>query len=180
MKKTLVPILILLLLFVGAIVWVGTRDDDQPKIVVHDYVIFEKSIGDFLLDWLDNNDFIVAKTSGSTGAPKTITLKKQAMVNSAIATGNYFNLVSGNKALHCLSTEFIAGKMMLVRAIVLGLEIDLVEPSLNPLQRIFKNYDFCAMVPIQLQNPLQELQKIKILIVGGASVSFSLEEKIHA
>jgi len=139
---------------------------------------FEKSVGSFLLNWLDNNDFIIAKTSGSTGKPKTITLKKQAMVNSAIATSNYFNLEPGNSAIHCLSTEFIAGKMMLVRAIVLGLEIDLVEPSLNPLLSVYKEYDFCAMVPMQLQNSIGELRKIKLLIVGGATVSYSLEEKI--
>lgn len=155
---------------------------DELKDVAYNFVKegrpFEQSIGDFLLDWLDNNDYIVAKTSGSTGKPKTITLKKQAMVNSAIATGNYFNLEPGNTALHCLSTEFIAGKMMLVRAIVLGLEIDLIEPNSNPLQSVLKDYDFCAMVPMQLQNSLNELEKIKTLIVGGASIPYSLKEKV--
>jgi len=155
---------------------------DELKDIAYSFVKegkpFEKSIGDFLLDWLDNNDYIVVKTSGSTGKPKKITLIKQAMVNSAIATGNYFNLEPGNTALHCLSTEFIAGKMMLVRAIVLGLEIDLIEPNSYPLQSVLKDYDFCAMVPIQLQNSLNELEKIKTLIVGGASISYSLKEKI--
>ncbi len=154
----------------------------QLKDVAYSFVkegrLFEKDTGTFLLDWLDKNDYLLVKTSGSTGKPKKITLKKQAMVNSAIATGNYFNLEPGNTVLHCLSTKFIAGKMMLVRAIILGLEIDLVEPSLNPLQSVFKDYDFCAMVPMQLQNSLTELHKIKALIVGGASVSNSLQEKV--
>jgi len=140
---------------------------------------FEKSVGNFLLDWLDNNDFILVKTSGSTGTPKTIALKKQAMVNSAIATGKYFNLEAGNTVLHCVSTQFIAGKMMLVRAIVLGLEIDVVEPKLNPLKTSLKQYDFCAMVPMQLRNSLNELSNIKTLIVGGASVSYSLQKDIQ-
>ncbi|MCK5400295.1 MAG: AMP-binding protein [Flavobacteriaceae bacterium] len=139
---------------------------------------FEKSIGNFLLDWLDDNDYILVKTSGSTGNPKVISLKKQAMVNSAIATGNYFNLEPGSKTLHCLSTQFIAGKMMLVRAIILGLELDIVEPSLDPLEGVEKKYDFCAMVPMQLQNSLAKLDSIKTLIVGGATVSQSLQEKV--
>jgi hypothetical protein len=46
MKKTLVPVTIMLLCFVGAIVWVGSRDDVQQKIEVDDLVIFEKSRGE--------------------------------------------------------------------------------------------------------------------------------------
>jgi o-succinylbenzoate---CoA ligase len=141
--------------------------------------IYERILGDFLLDWLDDNDYVVVKTSGSTGQPKKIKLQKQAMVNSAIATGDYFGLEPGFTALHCLPVEFIAGKMMLIRAIVLGLELDIVEPSSNPLQKVFKNYDFCAMVPMQLQNSLEALHKIKTVIVGGGKVSLVLQEKIQ-
>lgn len=140
---------------------------------------YQQYIGDFLLDWLDNNDFIIVKTSGSTGTPKSIKLQKQAMVVSAIATGNYFNLKSGNTALHCLSSEFIAGKMMLVRAMILGLEIDIIEPSSNPLSHITKHYDFCAMVPLQVQNSINKLHHISKLIIGGASVSDALQNKLQ-
>ena len=86
---------------------------------------FEKKTGQFLIDWLNKEDYIIAETSGSTGNPKRIKLQKSAMVNSAIATGHFFNLKSGDKALNCLSSDYIAGKMMLVRAIVLGLEIQM-------------------------------------------------------
>lgn len=139
---------------------------------------YKKMISNFLLDWLDNKDYVLVKTSGSTGTPKTISIEKQAMVNSAIATGNYFNLKAGSTALHCLSSEFIAGKMMLVRAIILGLELDIVEPSLHPLDGLENDYDFCAMLPMQLQNSLSKLDKIKTLIVGGAPVSKLLQKKV--
>ena len=141
--------------------------------------VYQQQIGAFLLDWLDKNDYIYVKTSGSTGKPKLIKLQKQAMVHSAIATGNYFDLKPGDKALHCLSTEFIAGKMMLVRAIILGLELDLVEPSSNPMASIRKPYDFCAMVPLQLQNSVSKLDNIKTLIVGGAATSSTLQNKLQ-
>ena len=90
---------------------------------------FEKIAGNFLLDWLDEKDYIKVQTSGSTGIPKIIELSKQAMVNSCIATGNFLKLKPENTALHCLPCNFIAGKMMLVRAIILGLDMDLVEPT---------------------------------------------------
>jgi len=140
---------------------------------------FEKNIGVFLLDWLDDKDYVYANTSGSTGPPKRIKIQKQAMVHSAIATGNYFNLQPGDSALHCLPTTFIAGKMMLVRAMILGLELDVISPASNPLKNNRKSYDFSAMVPLQLENGLGGLDKIKTLIVGGAAVSKQLQEQLN-
>ena len=48
---------------------------------------YQKKLGEFLLDWIDKNTAIPLKTSGSTGNPKSIQVKKQYMVNSALATG---------------------------------------------------------------------------------------------
>lgn len=141
---------------------------------------FERIVGEFLLDWIDKSPTIQLRTSGSTGIPKKITLQKQHMVNSALATGEFFNLHSGDSALLCLSAEYIAGKMMLVRAMVLGLELDFIEPSSNPLAGLKKKpYDFCAMVPLQLENSLARLDQIRILIVGGAPVSKALGQKVQ-
>ncbi len=141
--------------------------------------LYQKHIGSFLLDWLDSNDYVFVKTSGSTGKPKQISLQKQAMVASAITTGDYFNIESGSKALHCLPTEFIAGKMMLVRSMILGLEIDVVKPTLNPLEKIAKYYDFCAMVPLQLEKSIDKLHHVSTLIVGGSSVSNALQTQLQ-
>lgn len=140
--------------------------------------LYEKAIGDFLLDWFDNNDFIEMTTSGSTGLPKQVKLQKQAMILSALATGDFFNLEPGNSALLCLPVKFIAGKMMLVRSLILGLEIDIVEPSLEPLARNDTKYDFVAMVPLQVQHSIEELKNIKKLIVGGAKMDVALEEQL--
>lgn len=133
----------------------------------------------FLKDWFSDNTDITVTTSGSTGKPKPITLQKEFMVNSAIATGSFFNLKEKTTALLCLSTNYIAGKMMLVRALTLGWHIDIVTPNANPLKNIDKNYDFSAMVPLQLQNSLTDLYKIKKLIVGGGVVSSNLQKKIQ-
>lgn len=141
---------------------------------------FEQDIGSFLLDWLDDKDYIVVNTSGSTGKPKRIKIGKQAMVNSAVATGDYLNLKPGGAALYCLPAHYIAGKMMLVRAIILGLELDLAEPTSQPIFDYEKHYDFAAMVPLQLEKIYGYCDAIKTIIVGGAHVSKSLKKAIKA
>ncbi len=140
---------------------------------------FEIPIGIFLIDWIDDSDFIEVSTSGSTGIPKKIKLWKRQMVNSANATGSFFSLHAGNSALLCLPVDFIAGKMMLVRAMVLGLELDYVAPSSKPLEHTTKQYDFAAMIPLQLQNSLDRINQIHTLIVGGAQITDDLIENVQ-
>lgn len=133
----------------------------------------------FLEEWFDEKEYVVAKTSGSTGVPKEIKIKKEQMLNSASATGTYFELVPGTKALLCMSSEFIAGKMMWVRALFLGWELTVVPVSSAPLKNAKVNFDFAAMVPLQLSNSLEELDRVKTLIVGGGVVSKELAIRIQ-
>ena len=113
------------------------------QVLISKLVVNEKEylndVGNFLSEWFSDEKYIIVKTSGSTGKPKPIKLLKEHMVNSALATGAYFNLEKNTKALLCLSTNFIAGKMMLIRAIVLGWDIHLAPTSSNPLEK-FKGY----------------------------------------
>ena len=132
----------------------------------------------FLQEWFSISDTIQVKTSGSTGKPKTIQLKKEFMINSALSTGVFFELPEKTTALLCMSTDYIAGKMMLVRAVILGWHLDIEAPVSNPLKRLKKQYDFSAMVPMQLQNSLSEIYKIKKLIVGGGIVSDELVKEL--
>lgn len=139
---------------------------------------FEKAVGDFLMYWFDQNNDIEMHTSGTTGLPKLIRVEKQAMVNSAIATGTFFDLDAGIRVLHCLPTQYVAGKMMLVRAFILGWDLDLTEPVSNPLERNTQEYDFAAMVPLQAQHSLLKLKQIKKLILGGAKVNKVLAKQL--
>lgn len=141
--------------------------------------IHEYDIAVFLKDWLNEKPYVEVQTSGSTGTPKTIQLSKQQMINSALATGTFFNTKENTKALLCLSATYIAGKMMLVRALVLGWNLHIVIPNGNPLSEIETTYDFCAMVPLQVEQSLEKLHQIKKLIIGGAPISLSLLSKIR-
>lgn len=137
------------------------------------------SLSEFFVDWFSDRETLTVKTSGSTGKPKEITLKKEFMINSARATANYFSLFEKSSALCCLPIDYIAGKMMIVRAMTLGWHIDVIEPSSNPLNNIEKSYDFSAMVPMQLRNSLDKIESIHTLIVGGGVVSYDLEEMLQ-
>jgi len=139
---------------------------------------FEKITGKFLLNWFDNNSFIVVTTSGTTGTPKKIQIDKQAMVLSAMATAEFFDLKVTNRVLNCLSTNYIAGKMMLVRSIILGLDMDFEEPTSNPIKNNNKIYDFVAMVPLQVENSINELFNVRKLIIGGAKINQNLRNQL--
>ncbi len=139
---------------------------------------FEKITGEFILDWFNSNSFISVTTSGSTGAPKKIKIEKQAMVFSALATAEYFDLNAGNRVLNCLSTNYIAGKMMLIRSFVLGFEMDFVKPTSNPLKNNNKFYDFVAMVPLQVENSINELVNVRKLIIGGSKINQNLKNQL--
>ncbi|WP_313114699.1 AMP-binding protein [Aequorivita sediminis] len=139
----------------------------------------EVAIGSFILEWLDANDFIAVKTSGSTGSPKIIKLQKEHVFNSATATVNYFNLKENCKALLCLPAAYIAGKMMLVRGMIAGWNLYTRAPVKNPLENLEIDFDFTAMVPYQVFHSLEDLHKVKKLIIGGGAVSVELEKELQ-
>ncbi len=141
--------------------------------------LYLQEIGLFLKEWSNEERYVTVRSSGSTGVPKEIKLSKKHMCNSALATGEHFNIKENTTALLCLSANYIAGKMMLVRAMVLGWDIHLVSPKLNPLLYIEGSFDFCAMVPLQVEKSLPQLSKIKQLIIGGGVVSPYLYQQLQ-
>ena len=138
-----------------------------------------KDVNQFISEWYSSDDEMIVQTSGSTGKPKSISVKKKWMRNSAQLTGKTFSLKEGDTALLCIPMKYIAGKMMVVRALELGLDLKVVEPSSNPLNGIKEIIDFSAMVPFQLENSLNQLNKIKTLIIGVGQVSPKLVEKLQ-
>lgn len=143
---------------------------------------FEINIVQFLEEWYSPINTINSYTSGSTGKPKIIELKKEAVLKSADLTTTFFQLKKGNKALLCLPTNFIAGKLMLIRSLVAELDLISVPPSRNPLKNINFTIDFAAMTPMQvktilIENP-EKLNLISTLIIGGAPVDQVLENSL--
>lgn len=138
------------------------------------------SIDEFYQEWNNTEDKLLVHTSGSTGKPKPLWVEKRRMEASANITCDFLGLKKGDTALLCMSLDYIAGKMMVVRSIVRELNLIVVTPSGHPLSNIKTPIDFAAMVPLQVYNSLQEpiererLMRIKNLIIGGGAIDDEL------
>lgn len=144
---------------------------------------WEMDIWLFICEWLNDSEMVTLKTSGSTGQPKVVSVAKQYLRNSAAMTIDFLDLKPQFTALLCLPAAYIAGKMMIVRALEGGMNLIYAEPSGNPLLGIDAAADFAAMIPLQVEKVLNEngadaLANIKHLIIGGAAVSSTLAHRL--
>ena len=146
------------------------------------------TLEEFTSDFLSSSPLIEVKTSGSTGTPKRMLVEKSRMRASARMTCDFLNLKEGDTALLCMPLDYIAGKMMVVRAIERGLKIINIPPSGHPFADIALQQTpptFAAIVPLQLYNTLlvekekETLAKTKHVIVGGGAISEEVEKQIR-
>lgn len=145
------------------------------------------TLDEFLDEWNSPSDYVHVQTSGSTGQPKPMLVEKQRMLNSARITCDFLGLKTGDTALLCMSLDYIAGKMMVVRTIERGMRLITVEPSGHPLKTLpdsIVSLDFVAMVPMQVYNSLQvpeeweRLKKVRHLIIGGGAIDDALAAEL--
>ena len=154
------------------------------------------TLEDFYSEWNNDSDRVLVHTSGSTGKPKPMMVEKKRMLNSARITCDFLGLKPGDSALLCMSLDYIAGKMVVVRSIERHLHLISVSPSGHPLKDInLKDANgkdvngeitFAAMVPMQVYNTLQvpeereRLTHIRHLIIGGGAIDASLEKELQS
>lgn len=138
----------------------------------------------FLQEWFSPDPFVLGHTSGSTGQPQTIRLYKQDMEASARLTNRFFGMSAASNLLLCLSPRYIAGKMMIVRALSVGAMLYECPVSSLPLENWSGAADLAAMIPMQVASTLsqpgggEKLSLISYLLVGGAPVDSGLESRL--
>ena len=144
------------------------------------------TLEDFLSEWNNDSDRVLVHTSGSTGKPKPMRVEKKRMLNSARITCDFLGLKPGDSALLCMSLDYIAGKMVVVRSIERHLHLISVPPSGHPLKDVDEEITFAAMVPMQVYNTLQvpeereRLTHIRHLIIGGGAIDAALEQELQS
>ena len=139
---------------------------------------------EFLAEWHSDSPTVLVHTSGSTGKPKPMLVEKRRMEASARITCDFLGLKPGDTALLCMSLDYIAGKMMVVRSLVRGLRLVSIAPCGCP------SWDgdiiFAAMVPMQVYNLLltedgrRRLMAIRHLIIGGGAIDDELADKLRS
>ena len=159
----------------------GLRPGDDPAVFCQELektlpageasATYAREATDFLYRCLDAGRTIRCHTSGSTGVPKTMEIEKSRMVASARMTCRRFDLGEDTRALLCLPIAYIAGRMMLVRALTAGWDLRAVVPSSRPLEQVEGRFDFAALVPLQLYESVEALSRIRKVLVGGGAVS---------
>lgn len=141
----------------------------------------KKTVELFLKNWISEST-ILAHTSGSTGKPKSVRLLKSDMITSAEKTCKYFNLNEESLLGLPLSTEYIAGKMMIVRALVTKADLWCESPSMQPLcsYNLGRSIDLLAVVPSQIPGLLisENISFVKNLLIGGAPLAYISEKEL--
>ena len=138
----------------------------------------------FLNEWFDASPVITVHTSGSTGVPKELVVRKDRMMQSARLTCEFLTLQAGDTALLCMKLRYIGAMMMVVRSLVAGLNLVVRPASGHPLSDVEVPLKFAAMVPLQVYNTLRvpaerkRLEHTDILIIGGGAVDDSLEAEL--
>jgi O-succinylbenzoic acid--CoA ligase len=142
---------------------------------------------ELIAQWKSGRKTFELKTSGSTGKPKTIKLQRDKIIYSAKLTAETFNLSAGDTLLCCLGLHYIAGFMMVMRAVVNNCDLIIEEPASNPLKDIDKDQelDFASFIPLQMETMLDDnravdiMNGMKAILLGGSPVSETLEEKLQ-
>ena len=149
------------------------------------------TVEEFLAQWIDASPTMEVRTSGSTGTPKLIYIEKERMRASARMTCDFLGLKTADTALLCMPLDYIAGKMMVVRALERNMKLLSVEPSGHPLaDNTLSDLNegivhLAAMVPLQVWNTLrvpeerERLRHIKHLIIGGGAIPQELEQELR-
>ena len=147
---------------------------------------YEAKVLDFVRQWLTGTQEFTLTTSGSTGTPSVITLRRRQLEASARRTGDFFDLGPGDRALVCLNCEYIGGLMMLVRGLERNMHLTIVEPHADPFQYVAAGaeFDFSAFVPLQLKAVLAaghapRLNRLKALLLGGAPADTTLQQELQ-
>ena len=146
---------------------------------------FEQQVFAFCQAWRAGQTEFTFHTSGSTGEPKPIVISRERLYLSAKMTGDWLKLEKGDVALLSLPPSYIAGAMVLVRALVHDLALILVEPCQNPLSQIPPiKIHLASFVPTQWATMLTSevefydyFQEAKGVLLGGASVPESLRKE---
>ncbi len=137
---------------------------------------------ELLYDLLSDSPTFEVKTSGSTGPPKPLIVPKAAAALSARATIKHLGVTPGSRLLLALDPQPIGGRMVMVRALATGMDLEACRAQAFP-EPPPGNYALTSLVPRQVQALLEEspetLRRMGQILVGGAPVDDALAQRLQ-
>ncbi len=134
----------------------------------------------FAISLFDESIHLSVSSSGSTGPPKELYFPKEAFLASATSTNAFFGMSRDSKALLSLPMRYIAGKMMLTRAVAGQYMLHVVEPAARPFEQSEESYQLVPLTPYQLARSLEThaevLARQEALLIGGGAMGEELIE----
>ncbi len=155
----------------------------QAPLLPHLSARVQLELLDFLKELWEHSPTLRLQSSGSTGAPKQFSAPKKSLRASAQRSCDYLRLSRGQRVLLRLPLNYIAAKMMIIRCLVAGLELELRDAQSQLFDETIgaeARFDFSAVVAQQaVKSSLAELQRIDTLLLGGGFVPEALELKLR-
>lgn len=135
-----------------------------------------------LFDLLSDSPTFEVRTSGSTGIPKPLSVPKAAAAMSARATIRHLGVPYGSRLLLALDPQPIGGRMVMVRALAMGMDLNVCPAQALP-EPPPGDYALTSLVPRQVQALLNEspetLRRMGQILVGGAPVDDALARRLR-
>ena len=139
--------------------------------------------GEITSEFAPSQAAVVIGTSGTTGAPKEISLSAHALLSSARASNTFVGAKLGDTWSLLLPLTHVAAVNVFVRAFEVGtIPVDLRNHSGE-----YPRVDFTAIVPTQLfralngdEHLLKHLQGAQKVLVGGAALSTAIRNQATA
>lgn len=142
---------------------------------------FIRNAAHLIDDWRSDSKELLFHTSGSSGPPKPIHIPKSFVRASINKTAEVFDLIEGCSLYNPLPIEFVAGKMMWLRAFELKAKLYVAQPGATPEMPEAKLH-FAAFTPHQLihliEDKVEQLHHIEKILLGGMGLFPYLKNKI--
>jgi O-succinylbenzoic acid--CoA ligase len=141
---------------------------------------------DIIRRWQTGDTAFDLQTSGTTGLPQNIRLKRHLIQLSCQLTGEFLHIQPTDCILCCLPLNRVGGLMQVFRSQIWNIPIHFLQASANPLNSEIPNASITSLTPMQAALALQSevglnnLRRFRIVLIGGGELSPDLENTLAA
>lgn len=136
-------------------------------------------------NWFSSDPLLPFTTSGSSGAPKEYHFNRNQVRTSAQLTASWLQAGPPLNWLLCLPISFVAGRMVLYRALISNTPLQVLIPKAQPIEGPLLS-NAVSLTPAMLAEALKSqtaanaLSKFQHILLGGGQLNRQLEMAIES